>query len=57
MFFMILKTRSPLQFSNFFFSLVVNEANMRCRGTKKLTFSVVPVMTWSPSYVDFMYIP
>lgn len=25
--------------------------------TIKLTFSVVPVMTWSPSYVDFMYIP
>ena len=21
------------------------------------TFSVVPVMTWSPSYVDLMYIP
>lgn len=23
----------------------------------KLTFSVVPVITWSPSYVDLMYIP
>lgn len=35
------------------------DSGMRRRKTnwKKLTFSVVPVMTWSPSYVDFMYIP
>lgn len=35
---------------------------LRFNGTadwvkQKLTFSVVPVITWSPSYVDLIYIP
>lgn len=28
-----------------------------CVCEEKLTFSVVPVMTWRPSYVDLMYMP